>query len=311
VIDATIAIVTKDRREELRRALTSATAQLGSVEVLVIDDGSTDGTAEMVRADFPKARLHRFESSEGLVVRRNDAALLAHGRVIVSIDDDAAFSSPNSVAQTVQDFDGRRVAVVAIPYFDVKIGSREQQRAPDGTGVWIGPTFRGTAFAVERDTFLAVGGFREVIVHQGEEPDLALRLLAIGRVVRLGRGDPIHHFESPRRDLSRMARYGRRNELLLAFTYFPFPWNAAAIAAWMAKGILIGARLRVMRATLRGLCEGVVVCWRLRRERRPVSCRTMRLDRRLRRSGALPLEAVEPHLPALPRQPVSTPYGAS
>jgi glycosyltransferase involved in cell wall biosynthesis len=107
VIDATIAIVTKDRREELRRALTSATAQLGSVEVLVIDDGSTDGTAEMVRADFPKVRLHRFESSEGLVVRRNDAALLAHGRVIVSIDDDAAFSSPNSVAQTMQDFDGR------------------------------------------------------------------------------------------------------------------------------------------------------------------------------------------------------------
>jgi glycosyltransferase involved in cell wall biosynthesis len=311
VIDATIAIVTKDRRDELRRALTSATAQRGSVEVLVVDDGSTDGTAEMVRADFPKARLHRFESSEGLVVRRNDAAMLAHGRVFVSIDDDAVFSSPNSVAQTVQDFDSPRVAVVAMPYFDVKTGSSEQQRAPDDTGVWVGPTFRGTAFAVERDTFLAVGGFRELIVHQGEEPDLALRLLATGRVVRLGRGDPIHHFESPRRDLSRMARYGRRNELLLAFTYFPFPWNVAAIAAWTARGILIGARLRVMRATLRGLCEGVVVCWRLRRERRPVSRPTMRLDRRLRRSGALPLESVEPQLPALACKPVSTPHDAS
>jgi hypothetical protein len=147
-----------------------------------------------------------------------------------------------------------------------------------------------------------------VIVHQGEEPDFSLRLLATGRVVRLGRGDPIHHFESPRCDLSRMARYGRRNELLLAFTYFPFPWNAAG-----DRGV-DGQGYPDRRATARDAGDLA----RSLRGRRGVlaaatraAARVVRYDRRLRRSGALPLEAVEPHLPAHPRQPVSMPYDAS
>jgi glycosyltransferase involved in cell wall biosynthesis len=307
VTDATVAIVTKDRRDELRRALASAVAQRGDVEVLVIDDGSSDGTAAMVRADFPQARLHRFESSAGLVVRRNDAARLARGRIVVSIDDDAAFSSTHTVAQTLADFETPRVAAVAVPYLDIRTGNGEQQRAPDGNGVWVGATFRGTAYAVEREAFLAIGGFREEIVHQGEEPDLTLRLLDGGRVVRLGRADPIRHFESPRRDLTRMTLYGRRNELLLAFTYFPFPWNVAATAAWTVKGLRIGRRLGLMRPTVRGLGEGIRTCWRLRHERRPVARRTMRLDRRLRRSRALRLESIEADLPALAAEPAGSP----
>jgi len=44
---------------ELRAALLSAFEQTGHPEVMVIDDGSTDGTADMVRAEFTRAVLHR------------------------------------------------------------------------------------------------------------------------------------------------------------------------------------------------------------------------------------------------------------
>jgi GT2 family glycosyltransferase len=221
---ATVVIVTKDRRDELRDALRSATGQRQPLlEVLVVDDGSADGTADMVRAEFASVRVKRFETSAGLVVRRNDAAELATGDVIFSLDDDAVFTTPDVVAQTMAEFDHPRIGAIAIPYIDVRRGPEEHQRAPVAHGRWATPVFRGTAHALRRDVFLRLGGYRGSIVHQGEEIDFALRMLDGGFVVRLGNADPIHHFESPSRSMRRMEFYFRRNEILLATTYFRPP----------------------------------------------------------------------------------------
>ena len=296
--DATIAIVTKDRREELAQALESAESQDGDVEVLVIDDGSSDGTSEMVRSKFPDVRVEPFESSAGLVARRNVAARLARAPVIVSIDDDAVFTSADTVAKTLRDFDHPRIGAVAIPFVNVHTGAQEIPRAPEPTGRWVTATFRGTAHALRRELFLALGGYREAIFHQGEEADFSLRMLAAGNVVRLGRADPIHHFESPRRDFERMTVYGHRNLLLLGFTYFPFPWNLAMMGGHAVRGLTREARAGGLRPTLRGIRLGLRACWELRRERCPLPHSTVWLDRRLRLARALPLDALEGKLPA-------------
>jgi glycosyltransferase involved in cell wall biosynthesis len=291
---ASVVVVTKDRRDELRDALLSATAQQHpALEVLVIDDGSADGTADMVRAEFPGVRVTRFETSAGLVVRRNDAAELATGDVIFSLDDDAVFTSPDVVAQTLAEFDHPRIGAVAIPYVDVRRGPDEHQRAPAPDGRWITPVFRGTAHALRRDAFLRLGGYRAVIVHQGEEIDYALRLLDAGLVVRLGDADPIHHFESPSRSSYRMEFYFRRNEVLLAMTYFRTPYNLVAAVGYVVRGIYYGARVGHGRTALAGIRAGFAVSWQLRHERRPIGRDTQRLLRRLRRAGPLRLEEIE------------------
>jgi glycosyltransferase involved in cell wall biosynthesis len=287
--DATVVIVTKDRREQLRAAITSALEQEGHVEVLVVDDGSSDGTADMVRADFPAARVERFTESAGLVVRRNDAARLARAPVIVSIDDDAVLTTPRIVAQTLADFDDPRIGVIAMPFVDVEYGPAEHQRAPDRSQRWVTATFRGTAHAVRRDLFLALGGYRAAIVHQGEENDFALRMLAAGHLVGLGTADPVHHLESPTRSLTRMAVYGRRNELLLAFTYLVLPWNVLFGARWALIGLRVGIRRHLLRDTFRGYAAGVRACWALRTERAPLPRSVLALDRRLRRERAVRL----------------------
>ena len=57
---ATVVITTRNRKELLRDAITSTLAQQEQVEIIVMDDASTDGTGEMVRAEFPMVRLvHR------------------------------------------------------------------------------------------------------------------------------------------------------------------------------------------------------------------------------------------------------------
>src|SRR5438874_303163 len=66
---ATIIIPTKNRKDDLKRALASCMAQTVQVEIIVMDDGSTDDTAEMVRQEFPGVSLHRYAESAGPTTR--------------------------------------------------------------------------------------------------------------------------------------------------------------------------------------------------------------------------------------------------
>jgi len=267
---------------------------------MVVDDGSDDATAQMVASEFPDVVLVRFETRAGLVVRRNDAAKLASADVIISIDDDAVFSSTGIVARTLLEFDHPRIAAIAIPYDDIEDGRIQGgQRAPATPGHWVAPTFRGTAYALRRDVFMALGGFREEIVHQGEEDDFCIRLLAAGYVVGLGRADPIFHYPSRSRDLARMAVYSQRNMVLWCFRFFPFPLSVAMMVGYAGRGLVIGRRYRLAHAMIRGLASGLRACWDARDERRPLPWRIAMLDRRLRRRGALRLEELEPVLPPM------------
>ena len=156
---ASIVIITQNRKDDLRTSLQSAVEQEGEFEVLVLDDGSHDGTSEMIRSEFPDVRVARFDDGAGLAARRNDAMKLARGDIIVSIDDDAVFTSPRTVADTIADFDHPRIAAVAMPFIDVGISPEVQQQAPDAQDTWLGPVYRGTANAVRRDVLLEVGGY--------------------------------------------------------------------------------------------------------------------------------------------------------
>src|SRR5262245_48282071 len=112
---ASVLIATKDRKIDLRRAIASAIIQTEPVEILVLDDGSTDGTSEMVRSEFPQIRLERTPVSLGCVAQRNRGAFLCSGEIIFSIDDDAEFSTPHVVKQTLDSFSHPRVAAIAVP----------------------------------------------------------------------------------------------------------------------------------------------------------------------------------------------------
>ncbi len=294
---ATIVITTKNRKEELRVAVRSALAQSVEAEVLVIDDGSTDGTFEMLRSEFPEVRVDHAEQSRGLIVQRNRGAQLAGGDIIFSIDDDAAFSTPQVVEQILLDFDQSRIGAVAVPFINVNKENVLHQRAPDSPGVFISNVYIGTAHAVRRDVFLRLGGYREQLVHQGEERDYCIRMLNAGYVVRLGRSDPIHHFESPRRDFRRMDMFGRRNDVLFAIHNVPFPLWPAYAATTTLNGLIFGARIGRFWRMARGLAWGWAAIPGEWKARKPVAPSTYRLFRQLRRATSLPLEEVQRQLP--------------
>ena len=168
--DATIVIVTKNRKKESRDAVRSALEEEGRIEAFVIDDGSTDGTAEMIREEFPNVRLDGVDKSRGYIVQTNCAAELVSSPILFSIDDDAAFSSPLTVQQTLEEFDHPRVGAVSIPSIDVnQPGQPYFRHPPTDDAIWAVSAYRGTAHAIRVDLFSSLGGYKVSFIHQGEE----------------------------------------------------------------------------------------------------------------------------------------------
>lgn len=293
VLTATVVISTKDRCEELRVALNSCINQTPIPEILVIDDGSADETSKMVQHEFPSARLVRHDASKGLVVSRNEGAQLATGDIIFSIDDDAAFTTDDIVSAVIREFSDDRVGAVAIPYADVNRDGVERQRTPSPKEVFVSDRFIGTAHAVRRDVFLQLDGYREFFFHQGEESDFCIRLLDARYFVRLGNSCRINHFESPKRDTRRMDIYGRRNDILFAVLNVPAVSLLPHVLGVTLKGLWFGIKIgRPIRMAC-GLLFGYFSAFKYCSHRSPVSTKTYRLFRRLRREGVVKLDELQ------------------
>ncbi len=292
-LSATIVIPTKNRQDDLRRAIVSCLNQTVPLEVLVIDDGSTDGTAEMVKREFPTVIFHREEVSKGATVERNRGVKMASGSIVFSIDDDADFPSRYTVEQTLAEFDSPEVGVVSIPLINVNQSPEVLQRAPSRDGIYVRDIFWGGACAMRRDVFLKVGGYREYLRQQHEEDDLAIRILDAGYFTRLGNADPIHHYESPIRDRGRHDILGGRNKILFAWHNVPMPNFLLYLPATCVKTLGHGIRQgRGPRSAL-GVAKGFAAFIDQFSERRPVRRETFRLYRRLRNSTGIRIEVAK------------------
>lgn len=84
-----VVIPTYNRRDTLQQCLASVTHQTYSnYEVIVVDDGSTDSTDEMIRWRFPDVRYIRQRTNHGPAAARNLGIEVARGEIVAFTDDD-------------------------------------------------------------------------------------------------------------------------------------------------------------------------------------------------------------------------------
>jgi glycosyltransferase involved in cell wall biosynthesis len=299
-LEATVVITTRNRKEDLRQSIASTLSQTVPLKVLVMDDGSSDGTFELVRREFPGVQIDRLETSVGLIVQRNRAARLVETPIIVSIDDDAVFSTPNVMEATLREFDHPRVGAVSIPVIDVNRSPNVRNKAPEAVSNYALYDFIGTAHALRRDIFLKLGGYREILVHQSEEEDYCIRMLNQGFLTKAGHSDPIHHFESPRRSFTRMDYFGARNKVLYAWHNVPFPYLPVHLAATTMMTSTFSRQPARLLTRLRGVIAAYATIFARRTTRQPVTGDIYQVSRHLKKRGPLPFNEIEGRLPELP-----------
>jgi GT2 family glycosyltransferase len=103
-----VVIVSWNVRELLRACLRSLPAAAGqrSHEVIVVDAASTDGTAEMVRDEFPAVRLCAQDENVGFARGNNIGMALAAGRYVLLLNPDTEIMA-GSLAELVRMMDAR------------------------------------------------------------------------------------------------------------------------------------------------------------------------------------------------------------
>lgn len=218
---------TFNRRESLLRLLAGLARQTypaDQFEVVVVDDGSTDGTAGRLRTlTLPYRLTVLTQSNQGPAVARNLGVERARGALIVFLDDDVA-PSPGVLAEHVASHHGRSDLVVMGPMLPPGDWPRpawirweeehlvQQYRAMEAGDYAPTPRqfFSGNA-SLFRERFLEAGGF-DPEFRRAEDLELAFRLSARGAgFVFNARAEVLHYaarsFESWRRVPYQYGRY--------------------------------------------------------------------------------------------------------
>jgi GT2 family glycosyltransferase len=104
--DVSVLVVSYNTRELLGRMFAALNAARGklSLQIIVVDNASRDGSAEFVRSDFPEAELIENSENVGFGRANNQAIPRAKGRYILLLNTDA-FVAPDALSKTIEYMD--------------------------------------------------------------------------------------------------------------------------------------------------------------------------------------------------------------
>jgi GT2 family glycosyltransferase len=235
----TVVVMTRDRWSDLRTSLPRHEAP-----VILVDNGSRDGTPALVREHFPEVEVVELYRNLGAVAR-NVGVARARTPYVAFADDDSWWA-PGALERAAAVLDEHtRLALLAAR---VVVGEEER---PDPTCALMedspldrcadlpGPSvlgFLACAAVVRRDAFLGAGGFDDLVFFMGEEERLALDLAVGGWGLAYVDDVVVHHHpSSSRRPAARRAR-AARNRLLTALMRRPWTVVARATARELRAG---------------------------------------------------------------------------
>jgi GT2 family glycosyltransferase len=183
VIDLTVGLCSRNRQGTLEQVLLSLTDQSHkNFEVVLVDDGSTDETAEMVRRTrrrVPYDLVYLWQPHAALAAARNTGIRAARGKVMLYIDDDV-LAHPDLVQEHLRihsQFD-RCVCNGWVNHVTEAI----RPQNPKFTAADISTSFFWTSNVSVKTAHLKEAGmFDEDFQEYGwEDQEIGLRLMAIG-----------------------------------------------------------------------------------------------------------------------------------
>lgn len=266
----TIVIATRNRHEVLLDNLARHGEGDERPPVILVDNGSSDGTPAAVRAAFPDVRVIELGENRGAAAR-NVGTRAARTPYVAFCDDDSWFA-PGALARAERLMDEHpRLAVLNA---HVLVGPEQRvddiaeemaksplPRAADQPGHPL-LSFVACAVVVRRDALLAVGGFSERLGVGGEEEIVSWDLVGAGWLLSYVPEVVAHHCPPKSSGARPMRReIGTRNTLWT--TWLRRPLRPAA-----RRTLRDLRRFPLDRVTVRGIARAVAgLPWVLRERR--------------------------------------------
>jgi len=282
--DISVAVVSYNTRDLLHACLQSLLDRQAegeaALEVIVADNGSRDGSLEMVRAEFPSVRLIETGGNAGFGRANNAALAHARGRCLALVNSDAEML-PGALAASLAFLDAHSDVGLAGGQLLWPDGRAQTSWGDDPTlgGVfreqtflgWLAPPALGTGGAspaegprdvdqicgafmlIRRAAWRQVGGFDPHYFMYNEDVDLNVRLRRAGwRVVFLPHARITHHLGA-----SSSADWHKRARMVSAYNesrfYYFGRFGGPGAAAKLKAYCLLGAAIRLTAWTLLSL----------------------------------------------------------
>jgi len=308
-LKVSVIIVNWNRRDLLRACLKSLeTQRFTGFDVIVVDNGSSDGSADMVERDYSALRIIRNRENRGFCAANNQGIDASKADFVALLNNDAE-ADPGWLAALYGAFEGRpgfgmAASKIVVWEDPARIDKAGHLIYPDGQnrGRGAGETDRGQYDRLEealwpdgcaamyrREMLDSIGGFDEDLFAYGDDAELGLRARIAGwrciyeprAVVRHHRGATLGLGSRRRLELI------ERNRVLLAAKLFPWsllwlniPYYAARIVfgAWEAargRGEAsvyqgVSGKLTLAAALIRGDFQAMLLLPRTLRKRREI-----------------------------------------
>lgn len=236
----TVVVATRDRCQELLRTLRYLQALIPPPPVVVVDNGSTDGTAQAVREQFTGVVVLALRRNHGAPAR--NLGVLAARTPYVAFSDDDSWWAPGALQRAAAALDSHpRLGVVVARTLvgpaelsdpvNPLLAESPLPRSPDAPGPSV-LGFLACSAVLRRRAFCEVGGFSRLLFFVGEERLLCYDLAAAGWERAYLEDVVAHHYPSAHRtDPERRRVAELRNTLLTAVLRRPLRVAFAAATA--------------------------------------------------------------------------------
>ncbi|MCR3921548.1 MAG: glycosyltransferase [Firmicutes bacterium] len=262
----TYLILTYNRKHDLDRCLKSIQEQRYSeIEVIVVDNNSTDGTDQFIDAFYPSVHYIYVDYNSGVCEGRNIGFRQATGDVIIVLDDDSEVNDPNFTDSIVKQFISNnsmgllsfKVTNPLIPDTRRVIPSTDKSIINSMQPVEVA-YFLGGGVAIRKKVLDETGLYPSQYFYSMEELDLAYRVMKTQwKIFYFPKIEVLHHESQNQRPSWRRFYFDCRNRVWLTVTYLPLKYLLINNSVWFFKMLLQAVKYRHTKHFFRGFCDGI------------------------------------------------------